>query len=107
MWIEGILVLHIVDTHTKFQNLAVLTKVRPSDICASFMTLVYCGYPMALQLDQQSGFTSKAIRDKGTSENIELQFSGPQSHNTLPSKEAYHKPLRGVSKVLFEHHPSV
>lgn len=110
MWLEGNPVLHVVDTHTHFQNATVLRSKRTEDIWAAFVECwasIYVGYPRVIRLDQEASFRASVFDDLATANGVELRFSGTESHNSIGPGERYHAPLRRVFKILREHHPRI
>lgn len=103
MWLKGLPIIHVVDTHKRFQNAAVLRGKASNDILLSFgefWVSVYTGYPSVLRLAQESGFTPCIFRELATAHGIQLHLSGTQSHNSIVSGEQYHDPLRWVFRIL-------
>ena len=110
MWLEGQPILHIVDTHTHFQNAIVLKSKSTRDIWDAFVegwASVYMGYPNRMRVDQESSIMSKGWEAMASAQGIELKASGVESHNPLGVGERYHHPLRRVFKVLRSRHPNM
>lgn len=96
MWLEGNPILHVVDTHTGFQNATILKGKLVYDIWYAFIECLassYIGYPSIIRLDQEAGFAAESLKDLASAHGIVLQFSGAQSHNSIGSGERYHAPL--------------
>lgn len=103
MWLEGNPVLHVIDTHTHFQNATVLRSKRSEDIWAAFVECwasLYVGYPRVIRLDQEASFRATVFDDLATANGIELRFSGTESHNSIGPGERYHGPLRRIFRIL-------
>lgn len=110
MWLEGNPTLHVVDTHTHFQNTVVLRSRSTRDIWDGFVECwasVYVGNPNKMGVDHESGIMSKAWEAMRTAQGIEVQISGMDSHNSIGAEERYHQPLRRILRVLRTIHSNV
>lgn len=95
--------MHIVDTHTGFQNATALRGKLPSEIWAMFVkcwATVYTGYPALILFDQEYGFVLRSFRDLSSAHGTFLQFSGAHSHNSISIGETCHAALRTVFRKL-------
>lgn len=66
MWIEGIPIIHIIDTHNGFQNAAVLRGKNSNDIwkcTVECWTYIYRRYPNRIRLDREFVFAARAFRN--------------------------------------------
>lgn len=66
MRIEGVLIIHVFDSHTGFQNETVLRCNSSSNVWSPFVECwlaTYTGYPNVVRLEQESGFVARAFRD--------------------------------------------
>ncbi|CDF36991.1 unnamed protein product [Chondrus crispus] len=109
-WIEGNPILHVVDTRTNFQNVALLKGQSACYVWYAFVkawSSVYVGYPNRMGADQGSVFTSKLWEDVTLMHGIELQMSGVESHNSLGVGERYHGPIRRIFRVLRTQYPQL
>ena len=76
LWLDKKPVLHVVDTHTSFQNAVFIQDKTPEGLWRSFTecwSTVYLGLPNVLRIDQEASFntcllyTSPSPRDLSTS----------------------------------------
>lgn len=98
-FIDIVPVLHVVDTHSKFQNEGALGSSSVRDISIAFIEYwapVYIGYPNVTRLDRSENFTSSTFHEIASLPYIKLQFSGTESHNSIAFRERYHDSLRRV-----------
>ena len=61
LWLDKKPVLHIIDTHTSFQNAMFITEKSPEGLWTAFVecwSTVYLGFPNVLRVDQESSFYS-------------------------------------------------
>lgn len=82
MWLKGVPIMHIADTHTGLQNAAVLRERLPHEIWFTFVecwATIYTGNRTIIRLDQESSFVGRALRNLATSHRINLRLSG-RSH---------------------------
>ena len=110
MWLKGRPLLHIVDTHTRFQNAILLKGESAQDVWDAFVegwASVYIGYPNRIRSDRGSVFTSKFWRGVTSLHGIDIQLSGVESHNSIGVGERYHAPLRQVFDKVMTDHPSL
>lgn len=76
-WVEGNPVLHIVDTHTGYQNIALPKSLSAQNVWDAFLeawVMVYVGIPNRIRADQDSVFTSKFWDDITALHGIDLQL---------------------------------
>jgi len=102
-------VLHIVDTHTHFQNAVFLKGGSARDVWDAFIeawSSVYVGYPTTLKTDHGKVFTSKSWRDWSSMAGISLD-SGIESHNSCGVVERYHDPLRKIFTAIVSDYPKL
>ena len=62
VWLSGKPVLHVVDTHTSFQNAIFIKNKSPEGLWKSFTdcwSTVYLGLPNILRVDQEASFNSE------------------------------------------------
>lgn len=103
VWLDGNPAIHVVDTHTHYQNAVLLQGKSASAVWDTFVEAwasVYVGYPNRMRVDQDGIFTSKFWDQVTSLHGIELQLSGVESHNSIGSGERYHAPLRRVFNVI-------
>lgn len=65
MWIEGVSIIHVIDTHTNFQNATILREGSFSESCSAFVECwasVYTGYSAVVGVNQESGSLAKVSR---------------------------------------------
>lgn len=96
LWLARRPVLHVVDTHTRYQN-AVFIKDKSVqglwEVSIVCWTSVYTSYPQTIRLDKESSFDNSFFRQACTEQGIHLQFSGVESHNRIGIREKFHGPL--------------
>lgn len=88
-------VLHIVYTHTHFQDSIFLKGESARDLSDRFIkasSSVYVGYPKILIKDHGSVFTSEDWRSWTSMSGISLKISGMESNNFNGVVERYHDP---------------
>lgn len=110
MFIDRTPILHIVDTHTHYQNAIPLKGESAADVWEAFVEAwasMYAGFPSKIRADQGSIFTSNYWRKCTEDVGIELQLSGVASHNSIGVGERYHGPLRRVFRSIRDAHPSI
>lgn len=110
VWLNGVSALHVVDTHTSFQNAVFIKDKTPEGLWRSFTecwSTVYLGLPNVLRVDQEASFNSAKFMTLAEAHGITLQFSGVESHNALGKGERYHAPLRRVYQILAKNHPNM
>ena len=59
LWLSGSPVLHVVDTHTSFQNAIFIEDKSPEGLWRAFTecwSTVYLGFPNVLRVDQEASF---------------------------------------------------
>lgn len=109
-WICGNPVLHVVDTHTGYQNVALPKSMSAEHVWEAFLetwVTVYVGYPNRIRTDQGSVFTSKYWDSITALHGIDLQLSGVESHNSIGIGERYHAPLRRIFRVIHSQYPKL
>ncbi|CDF34787.1 unnamed protein product [Chondrus crispus] len=109
-WVGGNPILHVVDTHTGYQNVALPKSLSARHVWDAFLeawVTVYVGIPNRIRADQGSVFTSKFWDDITTLHGIDLQLSGTQSHNSIGIGERYHAPLRRIFRVIRSQYPKL
>ena len=109
-WVAGNPVLHVVDTHTGYQNVALPKSLTAQHVRDAFLEAwftVYVGIPHRIRADQGSGFTSKFWDNITAIHGIDLQLSGTESHNSLGIGERYHAPLRRIFRVIRAQYPKI
>lgn len=102
-WVAKNPVLHVVDTHTGYQNVILPKSLSASEIWDAFLeawVTVYVGYPNRIRADQGSVFTFRFWNDVTALNGIKLQFSGVEIHNSLGIGERYHALLRRTFRVI-------
>lgn len=93
----------MVDTHTGYQNVALLKTLSAQNVWSAFLearVTVYVGYSNCIRADQSSVFTSRFWDDVTALHGIELEILGIESHNSIGSGERYHAPLRLIFRVI-------
>lgn len=102
-WIDNNPVLHIVDTHTGYQIVALPKSLSAKHIWDAFLeawVTTYVGIPNRIRSDRGSVFTSKFWDEVTTLHGIELQLSGVKSHNSIGIGERYHAPIRRTFRLI-------
>lgn len=110
MWLEETPIIHVLDTHTKFQNATVLRGKKSSDVLQEFVecyTTLYNVYSDIIGLDLEAGFIAASFRDLATTHGIILQISEAQSHNRKGFEEKYQESFRRVFRILRSKHPTL
>lgn len=101
-WIEGIPILHVVDSHTDLQKRSCDTRkdsCRHLHFICRMLGFSKFGYSALIRLDQESSFTSNFFRDLFTVHGIALYFSGAQLLDSIGSTETNHESLRRVLRI--------
>lgn len=101
-------VLHIVDTHTHFQNAVFLKGESARDVWDAFVeawTSVYIGYPRVVKTDHGKIFTSKSWTEWAKMAGVQMEISGIESHNSNGVVERYHSPLRKIFTCIQQDYP--
>ena len=109
-WVGGNPILHVVDTHTGYQNVGLPKSLSAQHVWEAFLeawVTVYVGMPNRIRADQGSVLTSKFWDDVTALHGVELQFSGVESHNSIGIGERYHAPLRRVFRVIRSQYPNL
>ena len=110
MWLCKVPILHVVvDVQTHFQAAIVPKSKSAVDLWDAFIqcwAAVYTGFPTVMRVDHESSFVSETWRELAAANNIRLEYSGIESHNSLASGETYHSHLRRVFLVLRSAHPA-
>ena len=108
MWLQGNPLLHIVETHTDYQN-AVLFKGKSwQDIWNAIVegwASVYLGYPNPIRADSGSAFPSKFWKGVTTLQGNNVEISWVESHSSLGVGERSHDPLRQILDKIVSDHP--
>lgn len=102
-WVDGNPILHVVDTHTGYQNVGLPKSLSAQHVWDAFLeawVTVYLGITNRIRADQGSVFTSKFWDNITAVHGIDLQLSGIQSHNSIGIGERYHAPLRRIFRVI-------
>lgn len=97
MWVDGVAIVHVVDTHTPYSPASVLRNKTAGAISDAFIecwVTLFIGLPRELRLDQEAGLTARAFFEPAMANELELQFSGLASHNSIGVRERYYAPLR-------------
>ena len=108
MYLDGRLVLHLVDAATRFSAARFLAKVSTESICEALLMCwasVYTGLPNCFRVNKGSQFR-KMFAELYSVHDIEIKQSGIQSHNSLGVAELYHTPLRDIYRKLKLDHQS-
>lgn len=108
--LDGALVIHIVDTHTHYQNYVPIRSKRASDIWYAFVEWwdsVNVFYQSVLRLHQEVPFCSEFFKDVYLAHGIDLRFSGFLSNNSIGPGKIYHAPLRRVFRIPHNRYPSL
>lgn len=108
MWLQKTPVIHIIDTHTLYQNAEFLQDKSANAIWEVFLRVwvtLFVGFPNTLRLDHESCFDSELFRANSAEVGMKLQFSGVESHNFIGVGEKYHNPLRRVFMKSSEDFP--
>ena len=110
LWRPGHPVLHVLDTHTHFQN-AVAPKSKSTrdiwDVFIECWASLYIEYPSKMRVDQESSIMSKGRESMASAHGIEFQASVVEAHNSIGVGERYHHPLRRIFKFLRDGHPKL
>lgn len=107
VWLAGRPVVHVVDTHTNYQNAEFVQSKAVDDLWQTFVkcwSSVYLVYPESIRLDQEASFNSESFRKYCRESGIQLKFSGVESHNSISVGERYHA-LRHVFNEVLEEQP--
>ena len=110
MWLNGSPVLHVVDTHTSFQNAAFVVDKSPEEFWRSFKkcwTTVYLGLPNVLRVDQEASFHNAKFMALCNIHGVTLQSSEVESHNSIDKGERFHASLGTVYQLLLENNPNL
>lgn len=78
MCLEQTTILHVVETHTGYQNEKVLRGRSAHDlrlVFAESWATLYLRYRNQIRLDQGANFKAKYLRDLAIAQGLELQFS--------------------------------
>lgn len=100
--------LHVVDTHTRFQGVAVLRSKSGKDVWSVIMECwvsLDLGYPLVMRVDEESAIGSDLFKATSTVNGILLQISGVESHNSLGTGERYRAQLGRAFLELGSKHP--
>lgn len=97
LWTYWKPLLHVLDTHTCFQNAAFI-KEKPSsgqwilvvEVCAS----VYCRYAYILRVDHEKSIMARAFHKSAQYCGVVLQASGIEVHHDIGFGEKYQAPQR-------------
>lgn len=109
IWLDGAPILHIVDTHTHYQNAVFIRSNRAEDIWYASVegwASLYLGYPNVIRLDQEDSFCSNFFKDVSVAHGIDLRFSGVEAHNSIGPEEMYQDPLRRIYRAARHRYPS-
>jgi transposase InsO family protein len=116
MLINGKVVLHVIDSATRFNAATFLDSHLESfgqssdgiwDAFIDIWCSIYTGYPDRLRIDSGSAFTSVKWKTLIESRGITLSISGVKAHNSLGIGERYHGPLRRVYQKIEDEFPHV
>lgn len=108
MWLEKTPVLHVIDTHTVYQNAEFITDNSDTSLWETFLRIwvtIFIGFPNTLRLDHETSFDSDVFRNNSAAVGMRLQFSVIESHNSIVVREKYHDPLRRVFQKVKEDFP--
>ena len=105
MFIDSEVVLHVVDTATRFSAATFLKEYGQSveGIWLAFIEAwctIYTGYPNRLRTDAGSVFTSPRWKYLTDMSRIELRVSAVEAHNSLGIGERLHAPLRHIYRKI-------
>lgn len=109
LWLEGIPVLHIVDTHTNIQNAIIPNGKSSLELWEAFMegwSTIYVGNPNRVRVDRDKTFTSKEWTKLAEEGGISIQLSPIESHNSIGQGETYHHHLRRIFNILHTAKPA-
>ncbi len=108
LWLDKRPVLHVIDTHTLFQNGVFIKSKKSEDLWKSLIDCwftVFIGYPSVIRLDREPSFDSQLFRTVAKDQGITLQFSGIEAQNSIGVGERYHAPLRRVFLKIRQQYP--
>ena len=110
MFLEGKLVLHVVDKDTKFSTAAFLRSGTADETWDRLMRIwvsVYIGFPDTIASDQGTQFQSQRWRSLLLMAGIKHKSSGVQSHNAIGAGEIYHSFLCHIYRKVREATPNI
>lgn len=96
-------ILHILNTHTLFQNALPIRTKSTEHVCYAFvegLASLNIGYPNVIRLDHESTCKSDYFRNYAYANVIQFLFSVIDSHNSIGTGELYHSLLCPLFRFL-------
>ena len=103
MWINSKPVVHMVDTATHFTAARFINNQSSMEVWKAIRrmwTLLYCGPPDFLAIDQGSNYTSKEFRAAARNDGINIREAPIETPGAIGIVERYHAPLRRAYNTL-------
>lgn len=86
MWLGKTPVLHVVATHTMYQNAEFIMGKLANSLWETFLRVlvtIFICFPNTMHLDHETSFNSEVFRNNSAEVGMSLQFSGIESSTTL------------------------
>lgn len=87
--------LHVVDTHTGYQNDEYITDKMGTALWRLFVetwATGYCGFPDVLRVDLERSFRTARFRESAANCSVVIQASGNDGHKSIGLGEMYPSP---------------
>lgn len=112
MWIDGEVVLRVIDEETKLYEIDFRDKYGQSveGLWTAFIEswcTIYRGFLIRLRTDAGSVFTSSRWTEVTDSTGITMRISGVESHDPLGSGEVLYDTLRRILRKVQHDHPDI
>ena len=105
MWIMGKPVVHMVDVATHFTAARFIRKQSSAEVWKAIRrmwTLLYCGPPDYLAVDQGSNYISSEFKDAARQDGIKIREAPIETPGSIGIVERYHTPLRRAYLTIRE-----